>query len=92
MEDDTQSTINDINEEDKNQKNYLRNEPKHILKVFTETYPALWQIKNKEIYTNRNLKNRSYSELINIWKQYNSAEKTVKAKIQSLRGSVRFRK
>ncbi|KAJ8934835.1 hypothetical protein NQ314_013183, partial [Rhamnusium bicolor] len=65
-----------------------------ILKEFIDMYrahPALWQIKNKQLYNNRNLKNRGYSELVNIRKKLDpeANQKMVKSKIQSLRGSFR---
>ncbi|KAF5301675.1 hypothetical protein FQR65_LT19202 [Abscondita terminalis] len=91
MDDDTQSIIFD---DEKNEKNDIRNVPKGVLKEFIEVYranPALWQIKNKTLYNNRNLKTRGYSALVSVWKKYDpdADQKTVKLKIQSLRGSYR---
>lgn len=82
-------------EEDKLGKNDIRLVPKTVLKDFIETYrshPALWQIKNKDVYNNRNLKNRGYLALVKVWKKYDleADQKTVRLKIQSLRGSFRI--
>lgn len=81
-------------EDEKSEKSDLRMVPKGILKQFIDTYrahPALWQVKNKELYTNRNLKNRGYLELVKMWKKFDpeANQKMVKSKIQSLRGSFR---
>ncbi|KAK4881930.1 hypothetical protein RN001_005249 [Aquatica leii] len=85
---------NEVLDEDKSEKNDIRNVPKGILKEFIEAYrlhTALWQIKNKQVYNNRNLKIKGYKELTKIWKKYDADadEKTVKLKMQSLRGSFR---
>lgn len=93
-ENDTQAQPTEDTEEDKHEKCDLRVVPKRILKEFIDCYrahPALWQIKNKEIYNNRNLKNRGYLELVKIWKRFDpeANQKMVKSKIQSLRGSFR---
>lgn len=72
----------------------IRNVPKHIIKELISTYkchPALWQIKNKDLYGNRTLKYKGHQALVNIWKKYDEDAdiKMVKNKIQSLRGSFR---
>lgn len=72
----------------------IRNVPKHIIKELICTYkshPALWQIKNKDLYGNRNLKYKGHQALVNVWKKYDEDAdiKMVKNKIQSLRGSFR---
>lgn len=91
MDNDSQTASGD---DDKSEKSDVRNVPKSVLKEFIEMYrahPALWQIKNKDLYNNRNLKNKGYKELLEIWRKYDAEadQKTVKNKIQSLRGSFR---
>lgn len=72
----------------------LRNVPKNIIKEFIETYknnPALWQIRNKEVYNNRKLKYKGWQQLVAVWRHFDDSAdiKAVKAKIQSMRGSFR---
>lgn len=61
----------------------IRNVPKHIIKELICTYkshPALWQIKNKDLYGNRNLKYKGHQALVNVWKKYlNSCCKMIKS-------------
>nr|CAH7737471.1 unnamed protein product [Callosobruchus chinensis] len=85
----SQSTV-----DKKNEKFDLRVVPRGVLQQFIDCYrahPALWQVKNKELYTNRNMKNQGYLELVKVWKRFDpeTNQKMVKSKIQSLRGSFR---
>nr|CAH7763283.1 unnamed protein product [Callosobruchus chinensis] len=77
-----------------NEKFDIRVVPRGVLQQFIDCYrahPALWQVKNKELYTNRNMKNQGYLELVKDWKRFDpeANQKIVKSKIQSLRGYFR---
>jgi len=66
---------------------------KEFISEFLEKYrefPCLWKIKSKD-YTNKNLKNRAYDELLKVCKSINPEEirDFVMKKIQSFRGSFR---
>lgn len=54
-------------------------------------HPSLWNVKSAE-YINRNLKEKGYNELQELYEKYNIANctvETVKKKIQSLRAAFR---
>jgi predicted house-cleaning noncanonical NTP pyrophosphatase (MazG superfamily) len=66
---------------------------KEFIIEFLEKYrqfPCLWKIKSKD-YTNKNLKNRAYDELLTVCKNINPEANRdfVVKKIQSFRGSFR---
>lgn len=66
---------------------------KEFVIEFLEKYrqfPCLWKIKSKD-YTNKNLKNRAYDELLTVCKTINPEANRdfVVKKIQSFRGSFR---
>ncbi|KAK5648065.1 hypothetical protein RI129_002957 [Pyrocoelia pectoralis] len=66
---------------------------KEVVTNFIEIYknhPCLWKIKSKD-YTNRNLKNAAYNELVDFCKTINPEANRdyVVKKIQSFRGSFR---
>jgi len=66
---------------------------KEFITEFLEKYrefPCLWKIKSKD-YTNKNLKNRAYDELLKVCKSINPETNRdfVVKKIQSFRGSFR---
>lgn len=72
----------------------IRNWSKEYLTEFTSIYreqPCLWKIKDKWLYTNRNLKTMAYEKLANFAQTvYSDANKTwVVQRVQSLRGSFR---
>lgn len=72
----------------------IRNWSKEFLTEFISIYreqPCLWKIKDKKVYTNRNLKNMAYEKLAIFAKTvYPDANKTwVVQRVQSLRGSFR---
>lgn len=69
---------------------------KDLTTKFIEIYrenPCLWQIKHSS-YTNRNLKQKAYEELIHLIKPSfpDANEKFVKSKIQNIRGAFRKEK
>lgn len=69
---------------------------KELTVQFIELYrerPCLWQIKHTT-YTNKNLKNEAYRELVNLIKPtiLGANEKLVKSKIQNMRGAFRKEK
>lgn len=70
----------------------IRNWTKEFLTEFINIYreePCLWKIKDKSVYTNRNLKTIAYNRLADYSKTvYPEANRTwVVNRIQSLRGS-----
>ncbi|XP_047517415.1 uncharacterized protein LOC125057666 [Pieris napi] len=62
-----------------------------FIRIYRE-HPCLWQVKNKSAYTNRNLKQKAYGELIEYSKNvgFTTANRDfVTKKIQNLRGAFR---